>query len=57
MTTTQAKVLEYLGITLDNMTTGKVKISMFKYIEKMLTELPSDMNGSAKPQLQLTYSI
>jgi len=57
MTTTQAKVLEYLGITLDNMTTGKVKISMFKYIEKMLTELPSDVNGSAKPQLQLTYSI
>jgi len=35
----QKKVLEYLGMMLDYMTTGKVKISMYEYIEKMFTEL------------------
>jgi len=34
-------------MTLDYTATGKVKITMYKYIEKLLTELPSDMNGSA----------
>ena len=27
---------------------GKVKISMYDYIDKLLTELPSDMNGAVK---------
>ena len=27
------------------MAKGKVKILMYDYIDKMLTELPSDMNG------------
>jgi len=40
--------LEYLGITLDYKTKGKIKISMYEYIYKMLSELPTDMNGSAK---------
>ena len=57
LTSARGKVLEYLGITLDYMTKGKVKISMYKYIEKLLTELPSDMNGSAKTQLCHTYSM
>jgi len=35
-------------MTLDHTTTGQVKISMYKYKEKILTELPSDMNVSAK---------
>ena len=48
LTTTKGKVLEYLGMTLYYMTKGKVKISMYKYIDKFLTELPSDMNGSIK---------
>jgi hypothetical protein len=30
---------------LDYTTKGKVKISMYEFIETMLTELPSDMNG------------
>jgi len=29
-------------------TTGKVKISMYKYIEKLLSEFPTEMNGSTK---------
>ena len=45
LTTTRGRVLEYLGMTLDYSTKGKVKISMYDYIDKLLTELPSDMNG------------
>ena len=48
LTTTRGRVLEYLGMTLDYSTKVKVKISMYDYIDKLLTELPSDMNGSAK---------
>jgi hypothetical protein len=35
-------------MTLDYMAKGKVTISMYKYVNKMLTELPSDMNGISK---------
>jgi len=48
LTTTRGKVLEYLGMMLDYMTKGKVKISMYDYIDKLLTELPLDMNGLVK---------
>jgi len=48
LTTTRGKVLEYLGMSLDYSTKGKVKISMYDYINKLLTELPSDMNGAVK---------
>ena len=46
--TSQLKVLKYLGMTIDYATKDKLKISMYKYIYKMLAELPSDMNGLAK---------
>jgi len=48
LTTTCGKVLEYLGMTLDYTTKGRVKISRYKYIKKLLSELPSDMNGTTK---------
>jgi len=48
LTTTRGRVLEYLGMTLDYSTKGKVKISMYNYIDKLLMELPSDMNGGVK---------
>ena len=35
-------------MTLDYTSKGKVKISMYEYIEKMLAELPSDMDGVSK---------
>jgi len=47
LTTTHGKVLEYLSMTLDYTTMGKVKICMYEYIDKMLSKLPTDMNGSA----------
>jgi len=48
--TSQGKTIEYLGMCIDYMEKGKVKISMYDYIDKMLAELPSDMNRiSATP--------
>ena len=35
-------------MTLDYTTKGKVKISIYDYIDKLLSELPSDMNGAVK---------
>ena len=48
LSTTQGKVLEYLGMMLDYTTTGKVKNSFYEYIYKMLTAMPTDMNGTAR---------
>jgi len=39
------KTIDYLGMCVDYTVKGKVKISMYEYIDKMLAELPSDMNG------------
>jgi len=47
-TTTCGKVLEYLGMMLDYSIKGKIKISMHEYIDKLLSKLPSDMNGRAR---------
>jgi len=46
LSTTQGKVLEYLGMTHDYMVAGKVKICMYEF--KMLDELPTNMYRSAK---------
>ena len=45
LVTLQGKTVEYLGMCIDYTVKGKVKISMYDYIDKMLAELPSDMNG------------
>jgi hypothetical protein len=50
LTKTRGKVHEYLGMTIDFSTPGKVKFSMIDYIQNMLNELPEDMDGeSATP--------
>jgi len=43
--TSQGKTVEYLGMCIDYTVKGKVNISMYDYIDMMLAELPSDMNG------------
>ena len=48
LASTHGKVLEYIGMTLDYTSKGKVKISMLEYVEKILAELPSDMDGVSK---------
>jgi hypothetical protein len=47
LTVNRGKIHEYLGMTLDYSVKGKVTITMFDYIKKLLEELPSDMNGDA----------
>jgi len=44
LVTSQGKKIEYLGMCIDYTVKGKVKISMYDFIDKMLAELPSDMN-------------
>ena len=48
LTTNRGKVLEYLGLTLDYSEKGKVKISMYEYIRKIVEESLEDMRGIAK---------
>jgi len=45
LVTSQGIIVEYLGMCINYTIKGKVKISMYEYIDKMLEELPSDMNG------------
>jgi len=48
LSSSSGKILEYLGMTLDYSSKNKVKISMYEYVDKLLTKLPADMNGAAK---------
>jgi len=43
--TSKGKTIDYLEMCIDYTVKGKVKISMYDYIDRMLTKLPSDMNG------------
>jgi hypothetical protein len=38
---------DYLGITIDYREKGKVKFTMYDYLEDILDEMPEDMNGTA----------
>jgi len=48
LTTSRGKVLEYLGLTLDYSTQGKVKISMYEYVRRLVEDAPGDMAGVTK---------
>jgi hypothetical protein len=47
ITVTRGKVHDYLGMTFDYQEDGVVKVTMIDYINKMLEDLPADMDGSA----------
>ena len=47
LTKTRGKVHEYLGMTIDFSEPGKVKFTMIDYIQRMLNDLPADMDGEA----------
>ncbi|MCE2996668.1 MAG: hypothetical protein LW863_13795 [Flammeovirgaceae bacterium] len=47
LTINRGTIHDYLGMTLDYSTAGKVKISMVDYIERMLGDLPEGMDGTA----------
>jgi len=45
LTVTHGKVHDYLGMMLDYLTPGKVRVTMTNYIVNMLDELPDDIDG------------
>ena len=47
LTVTGGKVHDYLGMTLDFSVPQKVQIQMYDFIDKMLADLPVDMDGTA----------
>jgi hypothetical protein len=47
LTVTRGKVHDYLGMTIDYSTKGKVKFIMTDYITEMLDESPDDMGGES----------
>jgi hypothetical protein len=47
LTISRGKVHDYLGMTLDYSAPGKVKIDMTAYVDKVLEEAPSYMDGTA----------
>jgi hypothetical protein len=47
LTCTRGRIHEYLGMTLDYSKKGKVKIKMLDYVENMLADRPSEMDGEA----------
>jgi hypothetical protein len=44
---TTGDVHDYLGITIDYSEHGKVKFTMYDYVEDMLEDMPGDMKGTA----------
>lgn len=47
LTVHRGRVHNYLGMTLDFTTKGEVRVTMFDYIERMLTECPTPFEGNA----------
>jgi hypothetical protein len=47
VTVTRGKIHDYLGMTIDFSEDGKVKFTMFDYIENLLEGAPDDMDGTA----------
>ena len=43
MVSTRGKVHDYLGTTIDFSDDGKVKITMYDYVDEMINELPTEM--------------
>ena len=48
LTVTRGKIHDYLGMTLDFSIPQKVQIQMYDFIDKMLADLPIDMDGTAR---------
>ena len=58
MASTRGKIHEYLGMTIDFLDIGKVKISMYDYVDEMIDKLPTEMIGkSATPASNYLFEI
>ena len=58
MVSTRGKIHEYLGMTINFTDTGKVKITMYDYVDEMINELQTEMIGkSATPAASHLFKI
>ena len=58
MVLTCGKIQKYLGMTIDFSDVGKVKITMYGYINEMISKLPTEMIGeSATPTSNYLFKI
>ena len=58
LTVHHEKKHDYLGMWLDFLLDGKVQVQMFNYINKMLLELPGDMDGiAASPAAEHLFQV
>ena len=58
MVSTHRTVHGYLGITIDFRDTGKVNITIFDYVDEMISELPTKMIGeSATPASNYLFEV
>ena len=55
---TQGTIHEYLEMTIDYSEKGKVKFTMYDYLETIIDEAPNDMDGSAiKPAANDLFQV
>ena len=47
LSATRGKIHDYLGMTIDYSEKGQVKIKMIDYVDKILADLPKEMDGEA----------
>ena len=47
LTVKRGKLHDYLGMDLDYSTPGKLRISMIKYLDKVMDDFPEDIGGGA----------
>ena len=58
MVSTRGEIHKYVGMTIDFSDVGKVKITMYDYIDEMISELPTEMIGkSATPSSNRLFGI
>ena len=58
MVSTHGKIHEYLGMTSDFLDIGKVKITVYDYVDEMIDKLPTEMTGeSATPASNDLFEI
>ena len=58
MVSTRGKICEYLRMTIDFTDTGKVKIRMYDYVDKMISKFPTKMIGkSATPAASHLFEV
>ena len=58
LTVAQGRLHDYLGMTLDFSIPQKVQVHMYEFIDKMMDDLPTDMDGTATtPAVEHLFTV